>query len=894
MQKKVKPKLSEQGITLVALIIAIILLILLASITIKTVVNIGLINLAEKSAKDYMNAQEKESNTLKQVEEMLKDGLGEAEGLLKFENLIWDNKQARVTITKLIEEDYKIEYKVEDKEGNIVREYKEIKSGEEITELNLEDTVIARLKNETTLGTKYSGTASLKIVDITKPIVTVIKGEVTTKSIAVSVTSIDNEAGMPDKIEYKYYIKKNTDINYPEEAKYVGIDTNYVFKELEQSVNYDIKITTKDIAGNEGYGEIKNILTGTVPSAGGDETQIGAITFGNLTWSSGKASVTITKNVQEEYKIQFKVTNSSGTVIREYQEIESGGRVTELNLGDIVIARLTDGVNYGSTASLKVTDITKPTVTVTKGTVTTKSIAVSVTSKDNESGLPSTIEYKYYIKKSSDTSYPSTPNYTGSVTNYTFQNLQQNINYDIKVTTKDKAGNEGYGEIRSIMTGKVPDAGSSGSITGAIAFGNLTWSGGKASVTITKNITDNYKIQYRVTNSSGTVIKDYQEIASGGKVTDLNLGDTVTARLTDGVNYGNTASLKVTDVTAPSAPTVTVTTGTAGLVSGYYRSNITITMNVGTDNQSGVKGIKYKVTGANAKAEQTVNTTTSTTVTITTDGSSTVTAYTVDKAGNTSSAKTLTVNKDTVAPTISSVSYTAASTTSIKITPSGVSDTGSGVYQYVYYVDGTAKSTTTSTSYTASSISTGTHTVGVAVKDKAGNTSTIKTNSSARTQQYAWSKWSVNVITTYEIIESSDWLAGRTLRNASCFGVYSSYVLNQNNGRFNGSGTYTTLTGKPVGTGGWRGIGEVYSGTAENDRGYHWTECLWWMEITGNSTDSQGYYCIIRAKKRLSTQKKNTNTKGSYNFGLEYGNSSGCYTKNGEANSYWYVYEGIK
>ena len=222
MQKKVKPKLSEQGITLVALIIAIILLILLASITIKTVVNIGLINLAEKSAKDYMNAQEKESNTLKQVEEMLKDGLGEAEGLLKFENLIWDNKQARVTITKLIEEDYKIEYKVEDKEGNIVREYKEINSGEEITELNLEDTVIARLKNETTLGTKYSGTASLKIVDITKPIVTVIKGEVTTNSIRVTASARDNESGMPTSPVYQFFIKESNGASYPSVADYEG------------------------------------------------------------------------------------------------------------------------------------------------------------------------------------------------------------------------------------------------------------------------------------------------------------------------------------------------------------------------------------------------------------------------------------------------------------------------------------------------------------------------------------------------------------------------------------------------------------------------------------------------------------------------------------------------
>ena len=114
-----------------------------------------------------------------------------------------------------------------------------------------------------------------------------------------------------------------------------------------------------------------------------------------------KASVTINKTTSDNLQIEYQVLDKNNQVIRPYTTITSGEAVTNLNLGDLVIARLTDGSNHGNTASIEVTDGNGPTVNATKGTVTTNSIQVTgVSAVDNEAGMPSTISYKYFIKPS--------------------------------------------------------------------------------------------------------------------------------------------------------------------------------------------------------------------------------------------------------------------------------------------------------------------------------------------------------------------------------------------------------------------------------------------------------------------------------------------------------------
>ena len=100
----------------------------------------------------------------------------------------------------------------------------------------------------------------------------------------------------------------------------------------------------------------------------------------------------------------YKIVNSNGQTTVSERTIASGSTISGLNLGDQVIARLTDGKNYGSTATLVVTETGKPTITVTKGAITGTSASITVSSSDNEAGMPDSPTYKIYVKKTTDAS----------------------------------------------------------------------------------------------------------------------------------------------------------------------------------------------------------------------------------------------------------------------------------------------------------------------------------------------------------------------------------------------------------------------------------------------------------------------------------------------------------
>ena len=193
-------------------------------------------------------------------------------------------------------------------------------------------------------------------------------------------------------------------------------------------------------------------------------------------------------------------------------------------------------------------------------------------------------KYKYYYKKQDTTDEFKLAKETNS-TSYTIENLEQNVTYVIKVEATNKNGTVSKEAVG--RTGEIPDA------QGAIEFGSLTWNNGKAEVTITKTTSDSMKIQYRVT--VGTTIGEYQEIASGEKITNLELGSIVTARLWDGTNGGNTTSLNVQDLVAPEITEYNAT------ISGKV---ITATMTA-TDNTGITPTYEYKLEGENYQKENT-------------------------------------------------------------------------------------------------------------------------------------------------------------------------------------------------------------------------------------------------------------------------------------------------
>ena len=127
--------------------------------------------------------------------------------------------------------------------------------------------------------------------------------------------------------------------------------------------------------------------------------------------------------------------------------------ISGLNDGEVIIVRLTDGKgNYGGVKTINIEDANAPTVVVNQGTVTETSIQITVNATDSESGIPSPASYRYYIKKNTDADYPTQPEATDGNAGYTFNGLDDNTSYDIKVEVDDNAGNTGSGELKGVKT----------------------------------------------------------------------------------------------------------------------------------------------------------------------------------------------------------------------------------------------------------------------------------------------------------------------------------------------------------------------------------------------------------------------------------------------------------
>ena len=257
-----------------------------------------------------------------------------------------------------------------------------------------------------------------------------------------------------------------------------------------------------------------------------------------------------------------------------------------------------------------------------KLTTSTNSIKVDVDVTRGEGA-----KYKYYYKKQDTTDAFKLAKESNS-TSYTIENLEQNVTYVIKVEATNENGTVSKEAVG--RTGEIPDA------QGAIEFSSPIWNNGKAEVTITKTTNDSMKIQYRVT--VGETIGEYQEIASGEKITNLELGSIVTARLWDGTNVGNTANINIQDLINPNEATITLSKQTISV-------GETITADVSqSDNESGIDITRCKwiynqtstklgedetsYTGKFTSASETISLTTAN------PGDYYLHVLTVDKAGN--------------------------------------------------------------------------------------------------------------------------------------------------------------------------------------------------------------------------------------------------------------------
>ena len=494
----------------------------------------------------------------------------ETSGIIEVSGPTWSNGTASITISKGagVDSSLKIQYKKADQSDDQYVTVNE--NSETISGLTDGDVIIVRLTDG---KGNYGGIKTINIEDANKPTVVVNKDTVTETSIQITVNATDGESGIPSPASYRYYIKKNTDADYPTQPEATDGNAGYTFTGLDDNTTYDIKVEVTDNAGNTGSGELKGVKTLiTIPNINDD----GVINVERPNWKGdGTADITITKgeNVDGDLDIEYKKEGDD-----EYTKLEDGGTIDGLQDGDKIYIHITDGDRDSEDKEIEIKDETPPTVTVTQGATSTNEITVNVDVHDGEGGMPDTITYNYYIKPSTEPNYPETP-VSDTNASHTFDNLEQGVSYDIKVEVVDKAENTGTGTLTSISTETIP----SGEAEGNIIWGNINWNqtNGTASVTVSKGsgVDNNLQLQYQiVTNGSTPTEGAYQTIDNGGSISNIANGSTVYARLWDGTNGGSPASIKVEDTTAP---TVAVNKGTV------TENSIAVTINA-TDDQSGM------------------------------------------------------------------------------------------------------------------------------------------------------------------------------------------------------------------------------------------------------------------------------------------------------------------
>ena len=180
----------------------------------------------------------------------------------------------------------------------------------------------------------------------------------------------------------------------------------------------------------------------------------------------------------------------------------------------------------------------KTDIKVTK--TTTTSLEVQTTITDEGSGLKNILSYTYSIRKTGTSAWTDYDGQSSDV--FTFNNLDQNTAYDIKVVVDgDNGGNIGEAYISTQTI----------ELTGELIAKASPWylgDDGVGEVTVTfepkEALGNDYYIEYRVGKTGDWI--------EGSKVNNIKHGQTVEARVTDGRNYTDIATITITDTKKPN------------------------------------------------------------------------------------------------------------------------------------------------------------------------------------------------------------------------------------------------------------------------------------------------------------------------------------------------------
>lgn len=240
--------------------------------------------------------------------------------------------------------------------------------------------------------------------------------------------TVNIQARMPEGATLRYSIKKLAE----EDTAYTQVeektDLTNTFEGLTSPETYRIRV---EILVN---GEVQHTLTKDVRLG---EYEKGTIEFGIVTWQGVEtASTTITTSTT--YQLQYQIVSEENEPTDGgWKNISNGGTIQNIPNKSSVYGRLVEGTNTSDYAVLVVKDEIKPKINSFEAIeITSNSIKVQANATDNESGLPTTNTYKFYLDDETEAKGTSTDG------TYTYTNLNGLTGYKLRVEVYDNSGNK--------------------------------------------------------------------------------------------------------------------------------------------------------------------------------------------------------------------------------------------------------------------------------------------------------------------------------------------------------------------------------------------------------------------------------------------------------------------
>ena len=275
----------------------------------------------------------------------------------------------------------------------------------------------------------------------------------TTNSVSIEVLRAEGVSS------FKYSYKIHTDDSYTV-AEESSSSNTYTYIGLTSNTIYDLQV--EFIKDGEAVTITKSVLVGEIPS--------GAIKLREITWSNEVATATIYTE-EDGYQIEWQV----GAIdAGNWTRVEEGIRETSIpnvQNGQIIYARLYDGVSSGKEADFDIRDEIEPQVaTITLNPTTAidlgESLTATVTHIDNESGV-NTTSSKWELTNSSTSLGIEESSYTNSFTSneeqITLTPTVAGNNY-LHVLTVDNAGNKKETVSTVIIVNVEVDRGNGGNV----------------------------------------------------------------------------------------------------------------------------------------------------------------------------------------------------------------------------------------------------------------------------------------------------------------------------------------------------------------------------------------------------------------------------------------------